>query len=588
MSPQPPSPPNTELRDAIWALTPYFRRAFLFGLIAGLLMLAPALYMFEVYGRVLNSHSHQTLLMLTLLVLFAYLIMEGLEWARSETMREAGQQFDRRMAGRIYDVIYQANLKRPSFSNLYTMGEYRGLRDFLHHPVLNALMDLPVAIIFLVLMFAIHPLLGWVALAAGALQAGLTWFNERLTYGPILEANRYALEAQQYADNSLRNTEVIEAIGMLPAIRARWLKIQQQFLHKQAYASERAGAFQAGTKFIQTTMGSMFLGLSAWLLLGDALAGGAAMLMVPSILGGRLLGPLVQAVSQWRSVVNARDSWRRIHNLLQQSPPPAPAMSLPPPKGVLSVENLVAGAPGSPMPILKGLSFGLRPGQLLAVVGPSAAGKTTLARLLVGLWPALQGKVRLDGADVQQWDKDELGPHLGYLPQGVELLDGSLSDNIARFGAPEPAKLRNAIELAGLEELVASLPQGLQTPIGREGAMLSGGQRQRVALARALYGEPALMVLDEPNASLDEVGDAALAQALQTLKARGTAIVVITHRTSVLALADTMLVLRDGTQQAFGPRNEVMAALQQAAQTAAQTAVTQGAPATPRLAGKPA
>ena len=263
-------------------------------------------------------------------------------------------------------------------------------------------------------------------------------------------------------------------------------------------------------------------------------------------------------------------------------------MSLPPPKGVLSVENLVAGAPGSPMPILKGLSFGLRPGQLLAVVGPSAAGKTTLARLLVGLWPALQGKVRLDGADVQQWDKDELGPHLGYLPQGVELLDGTLGDNIARFGAPEPAKLRNAIELAGLEELVASLPQGLQTPIGREGAMLSGGQRQRVALARALYGEPALVVLDEPNASLDEVGDAALAQALQTLKARGTAIVVITHRTSVLALADTMLVLRDGAQQAFGPRNEVMAALQQAAQTAAQNAAAQGAPATPRLAGKPA
>ena len=295
-------------------------------------------------------------------------------------------------------------------------------------------------------------------------------------------------------------------------------------------------------------------------------------------------------MSQWRSVVNARDSWRRIHNLLQQSPPPAPAMSLPPPKGVLSVENLVAGAPGSPMPILKGLSFGLRPGQLLAVVGPSAAGKTTLARLLVGLWPALQGKVRLDGADVQQWDKDELGPHLGYLPQGVELLDGSLGDNIARFGAPEPAKLRNAIELAGLEELVASLPQGLQTPIGREGAMLSGGQRQRVALARALYGEPALVVLDEPNASLDEVGDAALAQALQTLKARGTAIVVITHRTSVLALADTMLVLRDGAQQAFGPRNEVMAALQQAAQTAAQNAAAQGAgaPATPRLAGSPA
>jgi len=579
-----PAPKNTELRDAFWSLAPYFRRAFFFGLIAGLLMLAPALYMFEVYGRVINSRSHQTLLMLTLLVLFAYLIMEALEWARSEVMREAGRALDRRLAGRVFEVIYQSNLRRPSFSNLYTMGDLRSLRDFLHQPVLSALMDAPAALIFLLLMFLIHPLLGWVALCAGIVQAGLTWFNERLTYGPIMEASRSSLAAQQYADNSLRNTEVIEALGMLPGIRARWLKFQQAFLHQQAYASEHAGAFQAATKFVQTAMGSAFLGLSAWLLLHDSLPGGAAMLIVPSVLGGRLLGPLVQAVSQWRTVVFARDSWQRLHKLLEQNPAKGESMPLPAPKGLLTVEGLLAAAPGSQTPILKGLNFAVHPGQVLAVVGPSASGKTTLARLLVGLWPALQGKVRLDSADVFQWDKADLGPHLGYLPQGVELLDGSLGENIARFGPAEPAKLRNAIELAGLEELVQALPQGLQTPIGREGLALSGGQRQRVALARALYGEPALVVLDEPNSSLDEQGDAALARAIATLKARGTSFVVITHRTSVLAQADTMLVLRDGNQQAFGPRNEVLAALQKAAQAAQQGAAPSPTPA-PALEG---
>ena len=241
-------------------------------------------------------------------------------------------------------------------------------------------------------------------------------------------------------------------------------------------------------------------------------------------------------------------------------------MLLPPPKGRLAVENLVAAAPGSQAPILKGLAFGLQPGEVLAVVGPSASGKTTLARLLMGLWPAVSGKVRLDGADVFAWDKQELGPHLGYLPQGVELLEGTLAENIARFGEPSRVKGEAVARAVGLHEFIESLPQGYDSPVGREGAMLSGGQRQRVALARALYGDPVLVVLDEPNSSLDEAGDAALAQAIQALKARGTTFVVMTHRTSVLGVADKMLVLRDGAQQAFGPRDEVLAALNQAAQ----------------------
>jgi len=355
---------------------------------------------------------------------------------------------------------------------------------------------------------------------------------------------------------------------MLANIHRRWMDRQREFLGLQAEASDRAGAFQAASKLVQTTMASLLLGLGAWLILADALPGGPGMMIVGSVLGGRMLAPLVQVVSQWRTVVNLRDAWARLDQLLDKLPARPPAMPLPPPKGRLAVENLVAAAPGSQAPILKGLAFAVQPGEVLAVVGPSASGKTTLARLLMGLWPAASGKVRLDGADIFAWDKGELGPHLGYLPQGVELLEGTLAENIARFGEVSMAKVKAAAAAVGLHDLIESLPQGYDSPVGRDGAMLSGGQRQRVALARALYGDPVLVVLDEPNSSLDEAGDAALALAIQALKARGTTFVVMTHRSSVLGVADKMLVLRDGAQQAFGPRDEVLAALSKAAQQA--------------------
>jgi ATP-binding cassette subfamily C exporter for protease/lipase len=293
------------------------------------------------------------------------------------------------------------------------------------------------------------------------------------------------------------------------------------------------------------------------------------MMIVGSVLGGRVLAPLVQIVTQWRSVVNVRDAWQRLDTLLAAVPPRPRAMPLPPPRGLLQVESLVAGAPNGNQAIIKNVAFTLPIGEVLAVVGPSASGKTTLARLLVGLWPAMGGKVRLDGADVFTWDKSELGPHIGYLPQGVELLEGTLAENIARFGELEPAKIKAAATAVGLHEFIMSLPQGYESAVGREGAMLSGGQRQRVALARAIYGDPVLVVLDEPNSSLDEAGDTALAAAILEQKSRGTAFVIMTHRTSVLAVADKMLVLRDGVMQAFGQRDEVLAALKQASEKAA-------------------
>ncbi|HRM63188.1 MAG TPA: type I secretion system permease/ATPase [Acidovorax temperans] len=562
----------SELREAIASLRPFFVRSGWFSLVCSLLVLAPSGYMLEVYDRVVNSRNHTTLVMLTLLVLGAYMVMELLEWARSEVMRAASVELDRRMSGRIFSAIFEANLRRLPGGTQQPLHDFRLVRDFLYSPVLLALLESPISLVMMVLLFLISPVLGWSALVFAVVQTFVAWLNERSTKPPLMQANRAAIEAQQYADNTLRNAEVIESMGMLRDTHRRWLGKQRDFLDLQALASERAGGFQAVSKLLQTTLSSMLLGLGAWLLLHNQLSGGGGMIIVASILGGRMLAPLVQVVSQWQSVVNVRDAWSRVEQLLEAVPAQPRSMALPAPRGALHVEQLVAGAPGNPALILRGVQFALAPGEVLAVVGPSAAGKTTLARLLVGLWPAQGGKVRLDGADIHTWDKAELGVHLGYLPQGVELFEGTLAENIARFAQVEPAKVEAAARAVGLHEFILSLPQGYDSPVGPEGARLSGGQRQRVGLARALYGDPVFVVLDEPNSSLDEEGDAALARAIQEGKARGTTFVVMTHRTSVLGVADKMLVLRDGMQQAFGPRDEVLATLQQAKQQPAAPA----------------
>ena len=565
--------PATELHQAISSLNPYFVRAAGFSVLASLLVLAPSGYMLEVYDRVVNSRNHMTLAMLTLLVLSAYVLLEVLEWVRAEIMHEASLQLDKKLSSRVFLAIFEANLKRLPGGSAQPMNDFRTVRDFLYAPVVLAIMEVPVALTFLVLIYAISPVLGWTAVAAAVVQTFVGWLNERSTQPPLLAANRNAIAAQQYADGTLRNAQVIESMGMLRDVHQRWIAKQREFLGLQAQASGRAGFYQAVSKFLQNTVSSGLLGLGAWLLLRNELAGGSAYMIVASILGGRVLAPPIQVVTQWQSLVNARDAYSRLDQLLATLPVRPPGMALPAPQGQLLVENLTAAAPGSQAPILKGLNFGLQPGEVLAVVGPSASGKTTLARLLVGLWSALGGKVRLDGADVYTWSKNELGPHMGYLPQGVELFDGTVAENIARFGEVDMALVEAVVRTVGLYEFILSLPQGFESPVGREGTMLSGGQRQRIALARALYGKPAFVVLDEPNSNLDEQGDAALAQAISQMAARGTTFVVMTHRTSVLAVAHKMLVLRDGQAQAFGPRDEVLNALNEAAVKARQGAV---------------
>ena len=570
--------PASELRLALGELSPYFWRGAWFSLFSSLLVLAPSAYMLEVYDRVVNSRSHLTLAMLTLLVLMAYALMEVLEWVRAEVMREAAVGLDQRLSPRVFSAIFDANLKRLPGGSMQPMNDLRTLRDFLYAPALLAVMEVPVSLVALVLIFAISPVLGWTSVVAAVVQTFVGWRNERGTQPPLLAANRSATAAQQYADSSLRNAEVIESMGMLPRIYRRWMERHDEFLQSQAQASYRGGFYQALSKFVQTTVGSLLLGLGAWLLLKNQLNGGAAFMIVGSILGGRVLAPLVQLVAQWQTVVNVRDAYNRLDGMLATVPARQAGMALPRPNGQLLVEGLMAAAPGSQALILRGVAFALNPGEVLAVVGPSASGKTTLARLLVGIWPAVGGKVRLDGADVFAWDKNELGPNMGYLPQGVELFEGTVAENIARFGRVDQQLVEDAARVVGLHDLIMALPQGYASPVGRDGAVLSGGQRQRVALARALYGRPAFVVLDEPNSSLDESGDAALAQAITQLKLTGTTFVVMTHRTSVLGVADKLLVLRDGQTQMFGPRDDVIKALAEAAAKARPVSVPAPAP----------
>ena len=593
-----PNKPISELRQAVSELSPFFKRAAWISVIASLLVLAPSAYMLEVYDRVVNSRSHMTLWMLTLAVVGAFVLMEVLDWARGQLMHDASVALDQRLSSRVFNAIFEANLKRLPGGTAQPMSDFRTVREFLNTPVLIACMEAPVSLVFLVLIFAMSPVLGWTAVAAAIIQTFIAWLNQRSTQPPLLAANRHAAAAQQYADGSLRNAQVIESMGMLKEIHRRWMEKQREFLKLQAQASDAGGAFQAASKFLQTTTGSALLGLGAWLVLRNELNGGAAMMIIASVLGGRVLAPLVQIVSQWQAVVNVREAWGRLDLLLAAMPVRPEGMALPPPKGALLVEGLIASAPGSTVQILKGVAFELKPGEVLAVVGPSASGKTTLARLLAGFWPAISGKVRLDGVDVFTWNKAELGPHVGYLPQGVELFDGTLAENIARFGEVDSAKVEAAARAVGLHDTLMALPEGYDSPVGRDGAILSGGQRQRVGLARAIYGNPVFVVLDEPNSSLDDAGDAALASAINQLKSRGTTFVIMTHRTSVLAVADKMLILHEGQSRAFGPRDDVLAALAkgnaevkeagQAAQAAQAGQANPASPPNPGAAASPA
>ncbi|WP_347902147.1 type I secretion system permease/ATPase [Pseudomonas purpurea] len=566
--PQPPA--GNETLAALTAYKSGFFNIGLFSAVINLLMLAPALYMLQVYDRVLASGNQMTLLMLTLMILGIFGLMGALEWVRSQVVIRLGTQMDMRLNQRVYDAAFEAQLKGGVQTAGQALNDLTALRQFATGNALFAFFDAPWFPVYLWVIFLFHPWLGLLALGGAVLLVALAWINQHICQAPMTEASQLSISASQQATAHLRNAETIEAMGMLGTLRERWFGQHQAFLAQQNLASEKTAAISAWSKGVRLALQSLVLGLGALLAVQGEITPG--MMIAGSILMGRVLSPIDQLIAVWRQWSSARLAYQRLSTLLQANPARAPRMPLPTPKGELTVEQLSACAPGSRRPALSNLGFSLPAGQVLGVIGPSGCGKSTLARLLVGAWSPVAGKVRLDGAELAQWDKQQLGPHIGYLPQDIQLFAGSIADNIARFGALDSDKVLAAAQLAGVHQLILQLPQGYDTPLGEGGAGLSGGQKQRIGLARALYGLPALIVLDEPNANLDEAGEQALLQAIAALKQQRRTLILITHKPNVLSLTDQLMILRDGQLQAFGPTARVLEASQKSKPGAAAPA----------------
>lgn len=550
-----------------------------FSAISNLLMLVPSIYMLQVYDRVLSSRNEITLLMLTLLMLGAFALVAGLEIVRSFVLIRVGAKFDMTLNKRVYTASFEQNLRRSGGNPSQALMDLTTLRQFLTGNALFAFFDAPWFPIYLIVIFLFDWQLGLFALCGTAILITLAYVNERVTRKPLEEAGTTSIAANNLASNNLRNAEVIESMGMLPSLMDRWFKLHGKFLMLQADASQKAGIIGSITKFFQSSLQSLILGMGALLVLENHITPG--MMIAASILVGRALAPVQQVIGVWKSWSSTRSAYTRLLKLLEDNPERPAGMPLPKPAGSVTVEAVTAAPPGSQVAVIKNLSFAIMAGDVVGIIGASGSGKSTLARLLVGVWPAAMGKVRLDGADIYTWNKGELGPHIGYLPQDVELFGGTVSDNIARFGEVDPAKVVEAAKRAGVHDMILHLPKGYDTVLGEAGAGLSGGQRQRLGLARAMYGDPSLIVLDEPNSNLDDVGEAALVTAINDLRQHGKTIVLVTHRTSVLSVTNKLLLLRDGMAQSFGPTSQVIASLNEANQKQAAQNRLAAAPAQP-------
>lgn len=553
------APKVSELRLGLAPLRPYIVTALVFTTLVALLSLAPIGYMRDVYGPVLNARSSNTLGMVTLILVGALAASAVLEWARARTMAGASVRFAEALSRRVFDASFQANLHRTPGAR-QALGDLLAIRNFITSHTAVALMDAPMGLIFLGLVFLVNPFMGAFSLFGAFVVFVIGVISERRVRPLMTQAQGFATAAQNFAADSGRNAQVIEAMGMRRAVQQRWLAVQNQFLRDQALASEAQARGAAASKFVMLAQGSLLLGIGVLFTIWGVISPQAgALIIIAKLLGAKAIAPLMQLINSWKQVVVAQDAWGRLEEFLQKVPVRKQHMRMPAPNGHLALEGVAVRAPGTKKTVLVDVSFAVKPGRVLGVIGPSGSGKSSLARTLIGLWVPITGTVRLDGVEVSGWDKAELGPHIGYLPQDVELFDGTLAENIARFGQVDMDQVRAATTLAGLDPIVAHLPAGLDTDIGDDGCTLSGGQRQRVGLARAMYGDPRLVVLDEPNSSLDERGEADLVAAIGQLSARGCTVVVITHRKGLLAAAHQLLVLSDGRPKMFGPRDQVLA-----------------------------
>jgi PrtD family type I secretion system ABC transporter len=548
-----------ELRQALGACRSCFWSVGLFSAAINVLYLASPLYMLHVYDRVISSGSLPTLLMLTLALLIALSAMAALDGVRARILIRAGLRLDRLLAGRVMEALVKHANASSGAGQAQALRDFDSFRQFITSGSVYTLCDAPWAPIYIAVIALLHPLLGLFALGCAVILLALAVVNERLVAASLAEANAAGSRSYAFAETSLRNSHIIEAMGMLGGLVERWRRDRNGMLIAQARASERGAALSSVIRFLRLAMQSLMLGAGAYLVIERDVTSGV--MFVGMILLARALMPIEQTVGIWRHLVGARAAFRRVEELLNANLPPPATVTLPQPKGALVAQGATLFLPGLARPILRDVKFAIQPGETLGIIGPSGAGKSTLARLITGIHAPSGGVIRLDGANVAQWDRADFGHHVGYLPQEIELFSDTVAANIARFRSGADEDIVRAALGADVHEMILALPQGYETQIGEGGVNLSGGHRQRIALARALYGDPSLVVLDEPSSNLDMEGDVALARCLGKLKEEARTVVIISHRHVNLGTVDKILVLHSGAVAMFGPGREVMAKL---------------------------
>lgn len=548
---------RSELAGALAAIRREAWGVGVFSMVSNLLMLAPSLYMLQIYDRVLVSQSELTLVALSLITLFFFASIAFAEWARSRLLVRVGVRLADLLNPRVFAATFEARLRRSASGTAASFSDFNNIRQFLTTSGAVAFFDAPWTPIYLVVVFLLHPLLGVISLVGVILLGVLAWQNDRRTQQPGQLAQEAHAQASVYLYNKLRNAEVVESMGMAESLRRRLLDRHQKYLALNSQAMDQATRIKSLTKFVRYSLQSLILGAGALLVIDGRLTPGA--MVAASLLMGRAVAPVEQLIGTWRAFVSARAAFLKLEGLLDAHPERSVGIPLGAPSGQLQLQDIVATVPGRAQPVLQGVTMSVAAGEVVAIVGPSGSGKSTLMRVVLGVWPDVEGQVLLDGQPVSAWSRAELGPCIGYLPQDVQLFEGSVAENIARFGAVDSPKVIRAAQLAGVHDMVLRFPQGYNTPIGQGGSHLSGGMRQRIALARALYGDPNLIVLDEPNSNLDDAGEKALFDAIQALRAQGRTILLVTHRKQILGVCDRILVMDDGKIHWFGRRDEISA-----------------------------
>jgi len=552
------TPLHKELRLAFRPLLNHIWPILGLSLVINLLILAPTWYMLEIYSRVITSRSHTTLIMLTLLIAIAYLLLEAMSFVRSRLMYLLADELDKSLRIKIFDTIFAAKLRQVNFSTIQGILDLKTIQEALVSPAFTALIDSPIAIFTLVIIFLYDPFLGWLSVLGVVILCAIAIFNFKRVEPLLTEANAELINSQRYVNDAVKNVQVIKAMGMIDGIQEKWLLKHNKSSSLQFMASNRAVKSASVSKMLQIMQGSLTLGMGSWLVMTGYLAGGSSEIIVNSMLASRALAPIVLIVSLMKILINGKDAVNRLNILLRVFKDPVSSMKLPTPKPDLVVEGLSVNDPVTNQSILRGVNFKIPAGNTLAILGPSASGKTTLARLLTGVWPASIGSIRLDGVDIYSWNKEELGPFVGYLPQDVELFDGTIAENIARFSGLDQTQIEAAANIVGIHDFILSLKNGYEQHINDDAANFSGGQKQRIALARAFCGSPKYIVLDEPNSNLDEEGELALINAIKAIKLKGSTVVVITHKASIVSNLDFILILSQGQVKTFGPTEEVL------------------------------